>query len=81
MMAQIDLTKSAMLGFDPVMGTDEAASYAGFSVPHWRALVRDGHAPSPIRLSERKLGWRLSTLNAWIAARSAEQQVSPQSAA
>jgi predicted DNA-binding transcriptional regulator AlpA len=67
--------------FDPVFSTNEAAEYAGFSISHWRAMVAQARGPPPIRLSERKLGWRLSALNAWIAQRSAEQGVRPPTAA
>jgi prophage regulatory protein len=34
----------------------------------WR-LVRDGNFPRPIQLSERAKGWRVSDIEAWLAAR------------
>jgi predicted DNA-binding transcriptional regulator AlpA len=54
---------------DRVIGTNQAAAYCGFSTVHWRALVNSGEAPAPLRLSARKLGWRVSTLRAWIDAK------------
>lgn len=51
---------------DRVVGTSEAARICGFSASHFRAMFKSGAAPAPLRLSARKLGWRLSTLNAWI---------------
>jgi predicted DNA-binding transcriptional regulator AlpA len=56
---------------DRIVGTAEAARFAGFSTSHWRCLVKGGRVPPPIRLSERKLGWRISTLRAWIAEKEA----------
>jgi len=54
------------LAEDRIVGTAEAATYCNFSVSHFRTLVKAGRAPAPIRLSERKLGWRISTLKAWV---------------
>jgi prophage regulatory protein len=51
---------------DRLINTSEAAAFAGFSESHWRALVRTGRAPQPIRLSTRKMGWKISALRAWI---------------
>jgi prophage regulatory protein len=54
---------------DRVISTDAAAHFCGFSTSHWRSLVKAGRAPAPIRLSERKLGWKVSALRAWIDAK------------
>jgi predicted DNA-binding transcriptional regulator AlpA len=54
------------LADDRVVGTFDAAAFCNFSVSHFRALYRTGRAPPPIKLSERKLGWRMSTLKNWI---------------
>jgi predicted DNA-binding transcriptional regulator AlpA len=69
------------VGFDPVLGSDESSEYCGYSLSHWRALVHKGRVPQPIRISDRKLGWRLSTLNEWLRALEIEQGVRPPSAA
>ena len=47
-----------------ILNSAQAAAYSGFSLPHWRRLCRAGRAPAPIRIGERKLGWRLSDLDA-----------------
>ena len=54
---------------DRIITTQEAAAFCGFSVSHWRVMFRTGQAPPPIKLSERKYGWKLSTLRAWIDAK------------
>jgi predicted DNA-binding transcriptional regulator AlpA len=59
------------LALDRVVGTHQAAAFAGYSTSHWRTLVNQGLAPAPIRLSARKLGWKISTLRAWIASKEA----------
>lgn len=51
-----------------VIGAAEAATLCNISLPHWRRLYRAGKAPSPIKLSERKLGWRIADLLDWMAA-------------
>lgn len=49
-----------------ILKTDETAALAGYSVPHWREMYRDGRAPAPIRLSARRYGWKVSTILAWL---------------
>ena len=49
-----------------LLDTKQSASIAGYSVQHFRDLVRRGIAPQPIRLSARKLGWRAGDLANWI---------------
>lgn len=56
---------------DRMVGTFEAATFCGYSTSHWRQMFRTGQAPPPIRLSARKLGWKISTLRAWIASKEA----------
>jgi predicted DNA-binding transcriptional regulator AlpA len=56
---------------DQMLTTQEAAAFCGFSVSHWRQMFGTGQAPPPIRLSERKLVWRLSDLRAWITSKAA----------
>ena len=47
----------------------QAALFWGVSLDHWRRLYRTGKVPIPIRLSERKLGWRVADLIDGLAAR------------
>jgi predicted DNA-binding transcriptional regulator AlpA len=51
-----------------VLNAKQAAALFGMSVVQWRRMYRDGRAPAPIRLSERKYGWRASVLTAWLEA-------------
>jgi predicted DNA-binding transcriptional regulator AlpA len=55
-----------------VLGTAEAAALCNISVPHWRRLYRTGKVPAPIKLSERKLGWRVGDLVEWLNSRVGE---------
>jgi predicted DNA-binding transcriptional regulator AlpA len=50
------------LGRGRVVNAITAAAYWGVSLPHWRRLYRVGAVPQPIRISERRLGWRLGSL-------------------
>jgi predicted DNA-binding transcriptional regulator AlpA len=54
-----------------VLNTVQTAAFLGFSVPHTRRLYREKRIPEPLRLSGRKLGWRVGDLVDWLAARSA----------
>jgi len=54
-----------------VLSTKETAAFIGFSVPHTRRLYREKKMPEPLKLSARKLGWRLGDLIDWLQARSA----------
>lgn len=45
-----------------VVGSGEAAAFCNLSREHWRRLARAGKTPAPIRLSARKLGWRVGAL-------------------
>ena len=45
------------------------------------AMVRDKEFPSPIRLSERNVGWNVGDVRAWIADRIAAAQSMRQRAA
>ena len=40
-----------------------------YNLDQLRSLIRRGQFPTPIRLSERKAGWRLSTIKAWLKER------------
>ncbi|WP_116529385.1 AlpA family transcriptional regulator [Microvirga sp. KLBC 81] len=52
-----------------VLSAAEAAAFLNLSLPHFRRLYRSGAVPPPIRLSERRLGWRVGDLIVWIEAR------------
>lgn len=54
-----------------ILGSADAAAFWGVSLPHWRRLYRLNQVPEPIRLSERRLGWRIGDLIDALATRSA----------
>lgn len=47
---------------DPYLGTADAAAHINYSESHFRALVRAGKVPQPVRI-HGKLLWRESTLD------------------
>jgi predicted DNA-binding transcriptional regulator AlpA len=50
---------------DPYLVTREAAQHLHYSESHFRALVRTGKVPSPVRISG-KLLWRQSMLDQFM---------------
>jgi len=55
-----------------VIGAGEAARLANMSLDHWRRLYRAGRVPKPMKIGERKVGWRRGDLLDWLAARAAQ---------
>jgi predicted DNA-binding transcriptional regulator AlpA len=51
-----DLTRSRILD------SGQASEFWGVSLPHWRRLYRAKKVPSPIRVGDRKYGWRIGDL-------------------
>ena len=47
---------------DPILGTLQTARALNFSSVHLRRLARAGKIPAPIRIGDRKYGWRLATI-------------------
>ncbi|KAB0680153.1 helix-turn-helix transcriptional regulator [Aureimonas leprariae] len=58
-----------------VIGAAEAAAFLNISLPHFRRQYRLGRVPAPIRLTERKLGWRVGTLVDFLNAASKMEAV------
>lgn len=54
-----------------ILDSKQSSSFVGFSVPHWRRMYRAGKAPAPIRIGERKYGWRVGDLIDWLDGRAA----------
>jgi predicted DNA-binding transcriptional regulator AlpA len=50
------------LGRNRVLDAEASAIYWGVSLPHWRRLYRAGKVPRPIKIGDRKLGWRIGSL-------------------
>jgi predicted DNA-binding transcriptional regulator AlpA len=65
---------------DPLLGTADAATHVNYSESHFRALVRAGKVPRPVRLNG-KLLWRRSLLDQFLRALEVEQGVVPPNAA
>ena len=57
------------LGRSRVLDAAAASAFWGISLPHWRRLYRTGKVPQPIKVGERKLGWRVGVLADALAAR------------
>lgn len=45
-----------------ILNSAQAAQFWGVSVPHWRRLYRNHKVPVPIKIGDRKLGWRARDL-------------------
>jgi prophage regulatory protein len=60
------------LGRNRVLDAAAASAFWGVSVPHWRRLYRAGKVPQPLKVGERKLGWRIGVLVDALAARDAQ---------
>jgi len=58
------------LSRERLLGIVQAAEFLGLSVPHLRRLYRAKKIPNPIRIGERKYGWRLGQLIEFVAAKS-----------
>jgi predicted DNA-binding transcriptional regulator AlpA len=71
-MASAVLDLPADLARHRILDSREAASLCKFSLPHWRRLYRAGSVPKPLKLRERKLGWRAGDLTDWLAERAAQ---------
>jgi predicted DNA-binding transcriptional regulator AlpA len=56
------------LGRNRVLDAAEASAFWGISLPHWRRLYRAGKVPRPIKIGDRKLGWRVGALADGLAA-------------
>lgn len=52
-----------------VLDTKDAAAFIGLSVPTLRRMKDRNAIPAPIRLSERRLGWRIGDLSDWLDGR------------
>jgi predicted DNA-binding transcriptional regulator AlpA len=49
-----------------VLRVKDAAHFVGCSLSHFRRLYALGQLPAPIRIGERRLGWRIRDLDSWI---------------
>ncbi|MDR7037971.1 putative DNA-binding transcriptional regulator AlpA [Methylobacterium sp. BE186] len=63
---------ASQIALNRIVGAAEAAAFCNISLPHWRRLYRAGKVPKPVKLSARKLGWRLGTLIEFNSGRTGE---------
>jgi predicted DNA-binding transcriptional regulator AlpA len=54
-----------------ILDVKETAVFLSLSVPSVRRLHRERQIPEAVRLSPRRIGWRLGELLDWLEARSA----------
>jgi predicted DNA-binding transcriptional regulator AlpA len=54
-----------------VLNASQSAALIGLSLPQFRREYRKGEVPQPIRLSTRRLGWRVGDIIDWLAAKQA----------
>ena len=59
----------AALNRERLLDTAQSAEFLGFSVPHFRRLYRANRVPAPIKIGERKYGWRLGGLIDLVASK------------
>lgn len=52
-----------------VINVTELASLSGLSIATLRRKIAQGSAPPVVRLSERRIGFRMSDVADWLAAR------------
>jgi predicted DNA-binding transcriptional regulator AlpA len=45
-----------------ILDSAQASAFWGVSRSHWRRLYRSQQVPTPIKIGERKLGWRVGDL-------------------
>jgi predicted DNA-binding transcriptional regulator AlpA len=58
------------LNRERLLGTEQTAEFLGISIPHFRRLYRAKKVPTPIKIGERKYGWRLGVLIDFVTAKS-----------
>jgi predicted DNA-binding transcriptional regulator AlpA len=59
------------LGRNRILDAARSAEFWGVSLPHWRRLYRAKKVPAPIRVGDRKYGWRPGDLIDGLAERAA----------
>lgn len=57
------------LNGERVLGSRQSAELLNLSINTFRRLQWAGKLPPAIRIGERKLGWRVSDLRAWLTSR------------
>jgi predicted DNA-binding transcriptional regulator AlpA len=58
-----------------VIPENEAANVAGVSVMTWQRMRHRGETPPLVRISRRRIGYRIGDLRKWIEARTESSQL------
>lgn len=58
------------LNRERLLGSEQTAEFLGMSIPHLRRMYRANKVPAPIKIGERKYGWRLGILIDFVTAKS-----------
>jgi len=59
-----------------IVSKKELRQMVPFTPQHILRLEKQGRFPKRIRLGERRVGWRLTDIEAWLDARAAESDAS-----
>ena len=49
-----------------ILSAKAVAAKTSLSIPHIRRATKEGNFPQPIQLSEARMGWLESDVDAWI---------------
>jgi prophage regulatory protein len=60
-----------------ILSQADVTQYAGLSRSMMWKLVSEGTFPPPIRLTERRIGWERTEVDAWLDARAGERPIRP----
>ena len=50
-----------------ILSAKAVSEKTSLSIPHIRRATKEGNFPQPVRLSEARMGWLESDVDAWIA--------------
>ena len=50
-----------------ILSAKAVSAKTSLSIPHIRRATKEGNFPQPVRLSEARMGWLESDVDAWIA--------------
>ena len=59
----------ASLNRERLLDTVQSAEFLNLSVVHFRRMYRAGKVPPPVKIGERKYGWRLRTLIEFVSSK------------
>lgn len=51
-----------------ILSAKAVAAKTSLSIPHIRRAVKKGSFPKPVQLSEARMGWLESDIDAWVSA-------------